>query len=108
MKYIIDLKKGGTVRGSLLRFSREDAMDTASEWSGRCEENEAVVHEVKRAWIAVYSCGELEQVVDDQRFREMEADGVFERDTMDWALVRDGKFYETLREAVYAFLEGAV
>lgn len=106
MKYVIDLRKSGTLRATLVRDSHAEAVDVANEWNGRCADNVAVVSNAEKVWYAVYCGGNLDSVVDDARFDQMKADGLFEKDGWDWALVWDGKFYETLREAVHAFLEG--
>lgn len=104
MKYVIDLKKDGSVRARLVRNSQAEAIEVADEWSGRCEGNAADVQRAEQLWYAVYFGGNLDSVVSDTRFDEMKAAGWFKQDGWEWTLAWDGKFYETLHEAVYAFL----
>ena len=104
MKYLIELKKDGRLRGEILRATEEEAREIAREWTSRGCGNTADWRREEKLWIAVYRFGNLDCVVDDEAFDYMKETGVYreDSDSCEWALVRGGKFYETLSEAFSA------
>lgn len=105
MKYVIDLKKNGTLRGTVIRKTEAEAKEIAEEWFRRGCGNTAEYRAEEKLWIAIYFCGDLTCVVDDDEWECMKEEGLFEGDTRDWLLVRDGRFYETLSEGTFAMLK---
>ncbi len=102
MKYVIDLKKDGLLRGRLVRATEEEARDIANEWSGRGCGNSADWQEKERLWYGIYLFGKLQMVADDATFDELNATGLFEKYSQDYVLITDGRFYESLSEAMAA------
>lgn len=104
MKYIIELKKDGRLRGEMLRASEEEAREIVREWESRGCGNSAEWHREEKVWIAIYLFGDLDCVIDDELFEERKEQGIYREgsDSWDWMLVRDGKFYESLSAAMNA------
>ena len=98
MKYVIDLKKDGILRGQIVRSSEEEARAIASEYAGRGCGNSADWHAEENLRFAIYFCGDLDRVVTAEEFDEMKESGCFDCDAYDWALV-DGEPHKTLSEA---------
>lgn len=105
MKYVIELRKDGALRGELIRADEKEAKALVDEWIGRGCGNTAEYRQEARLWYAVYFCGDLDCVVSDEDYDEKNRYGQFRGDGWEWVLVKDGKFYETLREAIHTQLK---
>lgn len=105
MKYVIELRKDGALRGELIRANEKEAKAIVDEWIGRGCGNTADYHQEEKLWYAVYYCGELNRVISDEQYDALKSSGDFHEDGWEWTLVKDGKFYETLREAIQVQLK---
>lgn len=105
MKYVIELRKDGALRGELIRADEKEAQAIVSEWAGRGCGNTADYHQEEKLWYAVYRYGDLVYVISDEKYDRLMRSGHFRGEGWEWTLVKDGKFYETLREAIHAQLK---
>ena len=105
MKYVIELRKNGVLRGEMIRADEKEAKAIVNEWNSRGCGNSADYHQEEKLWYAVYYNGELICVVSDERYDSLKNSDMVPGEGWEGTRGRDGKFYQTLREAIQAQLK---